>query len=82
MSEYQIGKVVGVTGDEIFVSLVDHDSSADPEFGVPDSMTVHLSSPTGPAPVLIGQPGTFVTMPSLPACFFAWSRALKCARGR
>ena len=67
MGEYQIGKVVGVTGDEVFVTLVDHESSPDNEWGVPDSMTVHLSSPVGPTPVLIGQPGTFVTV-ALPAC--------------
>ena len=66
MSDYQIGKVVGVTGDEIFVTLVDHEPSADVEYGVPDSMTVHLPTPTGPTPVLIGQPGTFI-MVALPA---------------
>lgn len=52
MDEYVIGKVIGVTGDI--------------EFGVLDSMTVHLSTATGPAPVLIGQPGTFLTV-ALPA---------------
>lgn len=66
MSDYQIGKVVGVTGDEIFVSLLDHAQSTDSETGVPESMTVHLASGTGPIPVLIGQPGTFV-MIALPA---------------
>jgi DNA helicase HerA-like ATPase len=66
MSDYQIGKVVGVTGDQIFVALVDHEPSSDNERGVPDSMTVHLPTPTGPTPVLIGQPGTFVTI-ALPA---------------
>ena len=60
MSDYQIGKVVGVTGDEIFVTLVDHEPSADFERGVPDSMTIHLPTPAGPTPVLIGQPGTFI----------------------
>ena len=65
MSDYRIGKVIGVTGDEVFVSLLDHDNSAD-ECGVPDSMTVHLTGATGPDPVLIGQPGTFVTV-ALPA---------------
>ncbi|MDR3672732.1 MAG: DUF87 domain-containing protein [Holophaga sp.] len=66
MSDYQIGKVVGVTGDEIFVSLIDHDISTDDHRGVPDSMTVHLSTADGPTPVLIGQPGTFITV-SLPS---------------
>lgn len=66
MSDYQIGKVVGVTGDEIFVTLVDHEPSADSERGVPDSMTIHLPTAAGPTPVLIGQPGTFITV-ALPA---------------
>jgi len=66
MSNYQIGKVIGVSGDEIFVALIDHEEVAGVESGVPESMTVHLTSDTGPTPVLIGQPGTFVTV-SLPA---------------
>ncbi|MCO5053640.1 MAG: DUF87 domain-containing protein [Verrucomicrobiae bacterium] len=66
MSNYQIGKVVGVTGDEIFVSLLDHEQSTGSEMGVPESMTIHLATGAGPMPVLIGQPGTFV-MIALPA---------------
>lgn len=66
MSDYQIGKVVGVSGDEIFITLVDHEQAQDFERGVPDSMTVHVTSPAGPVPVQIGQPGTFV-MVALPA---------------
>lgn len=66
MNDYQIGKVVGVTGDEVFVTLVDHEPSDDRERGVPESMTIHLPTPTGPTPVLIGQPGTFITV-ALPA---------------
>ncbi len=66
MNEYRIGKVVGVTGNEIFVTLADHEPSADAECGVPDSMTIHLAGHDGPVPVLIGQPGTFVTI-ALPA---------------
>ncbi len=66
MSDYQIGKVVGVAGDEIFVSLLDHEQSTDSEMGVPESMTIHLASGSGPMPVLIGQPGTFVII-ALPA---------------
>ncbi|MFO1422982.1 MAG: DUF87 domain-containing protein [Candidatus Competibacteraceae bacterium] len=66
MNDYQIGKVVGVTGDEIFVSLLDHGQSTDSEMGVPESMTIHLASGSGPMPVLIGQPGTFVII-ALPA---------------
>ncbi len=66
MSDYQIGKVVGVTGDEIFVSLLAHEQETGAEMGVPESMTVHLPSAAGPMPLLIGQPGTFVTI-ALPA---------------
>src|ERR1700720_4876576 len=66
MGDYKIGKVVAVSGDEIFVSLDDHDGSTDIEHGVPESMAVHLSTPSGPLPVLIGQPGTFITI-ALPA---------------
>jgi len=62
MDNYQIGKVVGVTGDEIIVTLVNHESPPTGERGVPDSMTVHLAGATGPVPVLIGQPGTFITV--------------------
>lgn len=66
MNDYQIGKVVAVTGDEIFVSLLDYEQSNVSEMGVPDSMTIHLAGGSGPIPVLIGQPGTFVIV-ALPA---------------
>jgi DNA helicase HerA-like ATPase len=64
MSEYRIGKVVAVTGDQVFVSLLDED--VDEGVGVPASMTVDVPSPDGPVPLLIGQPGTFVLV-SLPS---------------
>lgn len=64
-SSYRIGKVISVTGDQIFVSLVDHDGS-EPPSGVPASMSINLPGPAGPTPLLIGQPGTFVLV-SLPA---------------
>lgn len=64
MSEYRIGKVVAVSGDQVFVSLLDEE--ADGSAGVPASMTVDVPSPDGPVPLLIGQPGTFVLV-SLPA---------------
>lgn len=63
---YQIGKVCAVSGDEILVSVIDHLSDINGEIGVPDSMTVHLASASGPIPVVIGQPGTFVVV-ALPA---------------
>lgn len=62
---YRIGKVVAVTGDQVFVSLAEHDG-AEPPSGVPASMTVDVPSAAGPVPLLIGQPGTFVLV-SLPA---------------
>lgn len=64
MSEYRIGKVVAVTGDQIFVSLLDEDENG--TAGVPASMTVDVPSAAGPVPLLIGQPGTFVLV-SLPS---------------
>ncbi len=63
-TSYRIGKVISVTGDQVFVALVDHNGS-EPS-GVPASMTVDLPGPAGPTPLLIGQPGTFVLV-SLPA---------------
>lgn len=64
---YRIGKVVAVTGDQIFVSLIEFDND-EPPSGVPASMTIDIPGEAGPSPLLIGQPGTFV-MVSLPAGF-------------
>jgi DNA helicase HerA-like ATPase len=64
MTDYRIGKVVAVTGDQVFVSLIE--VADDRSAGVPASMTVDMPSPDGPMPLLIGQPGTFVLV-SLPA---------------
>lgn len=64
-TSYRIGKVISVSGDQIFVSLVDHDGN-EPPSGVPASMSVDLPGAAGPTPLLIGQPGTFVLV-SLPA---------------
>lgn len=63
--EYRIGKVVAVTGDEVFISLVNHDGLSPPS-GVPPTMTIDVPSASGPVPLLIGQPGTFVQV-ALPA---------------
>lgn len=63
---YQIGKVCGVSGDEILVNVIDYKTDEAGESGVPESMTVHLPSDAGPVPVVIGQPGTFVVV-ALPA---------------
>lgn len=64
MSDYRIGKVVAVTGDQVVASLFDEDEEG--TAGVPVSMTVDMPSPNGPVPLLIGQPGTFVSV-SLPS---------------
>lgn len=66
MDNYQIGKVIAVSGDEIIVSLLDHDIQSTPSHGVPESMVVDVQTESGPSPVLIGQPGTFITI-ALPA---------------
>jgi DNA helicase HerA-like ATPase len=58
--DYHIGKVIAVSGDEILVSLVEHNQDGTEEIGVPETMTVNVPSPAGPVPVIIGQPGTFV----------------------
>ena len=61
MSNYKIGKIVGVTGERVFISLIDH-SDGDVEEGVPTSMIINLPTEEGPTPLLIGQPGTFVSV--------------------
>ncbi len=63
---YQIGKVCAVSGDEILVNVIDHKTNENGESGVPENMTVHLPSESGPVQVVIGQPGTFVIV-ALPA---------------
>ncbi len=65
MSEYKIGKVISVSADTINISLCDHSDSEETIFGVPDNMNVTIDTSSGPIPVLIGQPGTFV-MVSIP----------------
>lgn len=63
---YQIGRVCGVSGDEILVNVIDYKTNEAGESGVPENMTVHLPSDAGPVPVVIGQPGTFIVV-ALPA---------------
>lgn len=65
--DYRIGKVAAVTGDEVFITLSDFTAGDSPS-GVPASMTVDLPSASGPTPLLIGQPGTFVLV-SLPSSY-------------
>jgi hypothetical protein len=62
MNDYQIGRIVGVSGDSILISLLDHLDEEGQECGVPESMSISLQSSDGPVPLLIGQPGTFVSV--------------------
>lgn len=62
MNDYKIGRVVGVSGERIFISLLDHSDGEETEEGVPPTMIVNLLGDTGPTPLLIGQPGTFVSV--------------------
>lgn len=64
--DYRIGRIIAVSGDQIAVSLAEYEPEQGAEHGVPESMTVHLPTPGGPVPLLIGQPGSFITV-SLPA---------------
>ncbi len=58
MSTYKIGKVIGVCGEKLEISLLPEDQ--DKSFGVPECMSINIDTKFGPKPLLIGQPGTFV----------------------
>lgn len=60
MADYKIGRVVSVSGDTINISLYDHSDADETVYGVPSNMNVSIDTSTGPIPILIGQPGTFV----------------------
>jgi len=62
MKNYKIGRVVGVSGERIFISIIDHVDDEGPEEGVPSTMIVNLADEGGPVPLLIGQPGTFISI--------------------
>jgi uncharacterized protein len=62
MNDYKIGRVVGVSGEQIFISLTDHSGGEEAEEGVPPTMIVNIPSDKGPMPLLIGQPGTFISV--------------------
>jgi len=58
---YKIGKTVAVLGDTITVMLDDFNSDqSGQESGVPASMSINHPSISGPIPLMIGQPGSFV----------------------
>ena len=65
MDKYKIGRVIGVTGDSIDISLIDF-TSENVEYGVPESMNININTESGPKPLLIGQPGSFVEI-AIPA---------------
>lgn len=60
MSKYKIGKVIGVSGDKIDVTLLDCTTTEGENIGVPDTMCVNINTDIGPQPLLIGQPGSFI----------------------
>lgn len=60
MAEYKIGRVISVSGDTINISLYDHSDTDETVYGVPANMNVSIDTDSGPIPILIGQPGTFV----------------------
>lgn len=62
MTDYIIGRVVAVAPDVVEVSLLDAQQGESGAYGVPDNMTINLDTEAGPQPVVIGQPGTFVTV--------------------
>lgn len=58
---YKIGKVIGVENGSLFISLLDYCIDDDGiEFGVRENMVIDLPSESGPKPLLIGQPGSFI----------------------
>jgi len=59
MSIYKIGKVIGVSGDKIDVSLIDYNADGEAP-GVPETMAVNIDTGSGPFPLIIGQPGSFI----------------------
>ena len=58
MSDYKIGKVIGVNGDLIEIILDDKQD----DFGVPENMLINIKTVNGPESILIGQPGTFLNI--------------------
>ena len=61
MTNHQIGAVVAVSADSLTVELEEFTPSPQAR-GVPDSMVVNVDSSSGPIPLLIGQPGSFVAV--------------------
>ncbi len=60
--QYIIGKTVGVTGDQVLVELLDHKVDDQVQHGVPDNMSISVTHENEKVPLLIGQPGTFISI--------------------
>ena len=60
MDKYKIGRVVSVSGEKLLISLFP--LSSDESSGVSESMQVVVNTSAGPKNILIGQPGSFVTI--------------------
>lgn len=59
--KYKIGKTIAVAGDSISILIDEHMlTEQGEELGVPDSMCINVQCESGPNPLLIGQPGSFV----------------------
>ena len=59
---YKIGKVIGVTGDSVNVELLDHKINGEEYSGVPENMSISVSHSGEKITLLIGQPGTFISV--------------------
>ena len=46
MDKYKIGRVIGVTGDSIDISLIDF-TNENVEYGVPESMNININTESG-----------------------------------
>ena len=62
MQDYTIGKVIGVSGDSIVINLYDYSDIEENIFGVPENMSISITTEKGPQPLLVGQPGSFVSI--------------------
>lgn len=63
MERYVIGKVISVSGSDVEVELFPVTEDSGKKSGVPDDMKVSVDSKdSGPTPILIGQPGSFVSI--------------------
>lgn len=62
MQNYTIGKVIAVSGDSIMINLFDYSDTDENIYGVPENMSISITTEKGPQPLLVGQPGSFVSI--------------------